>query len=175
MQSPSSAQTPETPNNPSTTAPSGGGERPVQTAMVDGLLRAAAPALVKNVKEFSALVPRPHRILEPHSETPEAQEHYGKTVECFQDGDWCRQLIDLGAALSRYFLACRTLKFEVDKDARENMVGLAIASLEVRQMIFLNFYVYGNCKPRTRRYFMYLYSLLFSMLFFVETKHDGEM
>ncbi|XP_041477605.1 huntingtin-like isoform X1 [Lytechinus variegatus] len=128
-QSPSSAQPPNA--TPTSTTPSSSNEHPLQATPVDALLKAAMPTLVTHLKSFAALVPRPHRILEPGSERQDARDYCAKMMECFQDGVWCHQLNDIVAALARYFLACRTLKIDLDIEASECMMSLTIASLEL--------------------------------------------
>lgn len=129
-QTPPSTQPSNT--TPSSTAPSsGGGEHPSQATPLDALLKASMPTLITHLKAFAALVPRPHQILEPTSESQEAKDYYSKMMECFQDPLWCNQLDDIIWALSRYFVACRTLKLDLDMDASESMMSLTISALEV--------------------------------------------
>ncbi|XP_030848870.1 huntingtin [Strongylocentrotus purpuratus] len=128
-QTPSSAQPPNA--TPSSTAPSSGGEHPSQATPLDALLKASMPTLITHLKAFAALVPRPHQILELASESQEARDYYSKMMECFQDTLWCNQLDDIIWALSRYFVACRTLKLDLDMEASESMMSLTISALEL--------------------------------------------
>ncbi|XP_072177779.1 huntingtin-like [Diadema setosum] len=125
------SQTPSEESTPAGVAPLPGGDRPLQQAPVDPLLRAAAEVLLLHVKEFATLVPQPHQVLEPDAESRSARDYHAKMMECFRDSDWCDQLNDVVAALVQYFVASRTLKLEVNKGAMDSILCLAITSLEL--------------------------------------------